>query len=103
MSGIFAFLKNTISTALSGTAMDTLPSPHQPSISDVLDAKDTIFTKSGLPLEIIDVIIDFAEYWPCTTTIRTGEEISIRAGRPATENQFIVSVYSHCALHILLT
>lgn len=37
-------------------------SPYLPEVNDVLSVKD-IFS-DRLPLEIIDSIIDFAEYWP---------------------------------------
>jgi hypothetical protein len=95
MLGVTSFLFNTLTAALFGPEMDDIDSstpPHGPSIGDVLLVKDVLFRKLGLPLEIIDVVIDFAEYWPHTSTIRTGgEEIKVRAGRPLTENQFIVS------------
>lgn len=39
--------------------------PHFPTVKDVLKVQDILgVPKPRLPLEIIDVIIDFAEYWP---------------------------------------
>lgn len=72
---------------------ETTASPYQPSIGDVFVVKDILFKKCRLPLEIIDVVIDFAEYWPHTSTIRTGGELKVAAGRPLYENQFIVSSF----------
>lgn len=101
MSGITTFVFNTLSAALFGTTMAEPSSPHAPSISDVFAVKDIFFSRFALPLEIIDGIIDLAEYWPCTSTVRAGGannaggQVSIRAGRPTTENQLIVSIQYH--------
>ena len=43
---------------------------HLPTVADVLEVKAILqrFSKSSvLPLEIIDIIIDEAEYWPHTS------------------------------------
>ncbi|TQS34699.1 hypothetical protein Golomagni_04907 [Golovinomyces magnicellulatus] len=37
---------------------------YSPSVADVLDVKDCFLVK--FPIEIVDAIIDFAEYWPHT-------------------------------------
>lgn len=42
------------------------PSSYSPTIKDVFCVKATLRVK--LPLEIIDAIIDFAEYWPHVTS-----------------------------------
>ena len=63
---------------------------YEPSIDDVYAVKAVLFDESHLPLELIDTIIDFAEYWPHTSTRRTGEELLIAAGAPARENKFLV-------------
>lgn len=93
MSGIASFLLNTISTALFGMENTTTPpsGPHEPSVEDVLSVKNVFFTNVKLPIEIIDVIIDYAEYWPHTTIARTGgQSITVRGGYPINENRFIV-------------
>lgn len=41
------------------------PKSYSPTVKDVFRVKATLRAK--LPLEIIDVIIDFAEYWPHVT------------------------------------
>lgn len=46
-------------------------SPYFPTISDVLAVKSLLLTfpqSSRLPIELIDIIIDYAHYWPHTST-----------------------------------
>ncbi|KAF8458310.1 hypothetical protein BGX38DRAFT_1326218 [Terfezia claveryi] len=38
---------------------------YNPSVQDVLRVKDMIHAASNMPLELIDEIIDFAQYWAC--------------------------------------
>ncbi|RDL41635.1 uncharacterized protein BP5553_01614 [Venustampulla echinocandica] len=66
------------------------PGNYQPSISDVLQVKETLLEK--LPLELIDVVIDAAEYWPHTTSINTppAESPFCIRGDANHENQFIL-------------
>ncbi|KAF2203380.1 hypothetical protein GQ43DRAFT_390081 [Delitschia confertaspora ATCC 74209] len=40
----------------------------EPTIQDVLTVKDILARYIQLPAELIDIIIDFAEYWPHTTS-----------------------------------
>lgn len=78
-------------TALSG-ANDPAPSStfESPSPYDVLEVKN-LLKKSALPLEIIDLIVDYAEYWPCTT-VSTASEIFVVGGQGSSEeNSFVVS------------
>lgn len=63
---------------------------YLPSVSDVLSTKAILLGGTGLPLELINPIIDFAEYWPHTTTSRSGST-TVRAGRNH-EDQFIVGI-----------
>jgi hypothetical protein len=80
-------------------------SPHnavryQPSIEDVISVKGNLMKRTRLPLEIVDAVIDFAEYWPHTTTIWPGPQASVRAGSDH-ENRFMVSYIPllHRTLH----
>lgn len=65
---------------------------------DVLDVKEFFFDEFKLPAELIDTIIDFAEYWPHTTSIfrqsssedGTEKPIYVRAG-DGHENKLLVS------------
>jgi hypothetical protein len=49
-------------------AEETLGSPYQPSIADVLVVKSMLTKGLQLPLELVESIVDQAEYWPHTTT-----------------------------------
>jgi hypothetical protein len=64
--------------------------PYKPSVEDVFSVKTMLSGSFELPLELVDTIIDHAEYWPHTSVIRTGEDFTIRAGA-GHENQFLVS------------
>jgi hypothetical protein len=68
--------------------------PYDPSVKDVLHVKDLLNGISSFPLELIDRIIDLAEYWPRTTTA-TSSLIKIPHGPH--ESQFIV-----CPINILV-
>ena len=48
-------------------APDTGVSAHEPTIADVLVVKAMLTKGLSLPVEIIETIVDFAEYWPHTT------------------------------------
>lgn len=70
-----------------------------PSVEDVITTKDSIHKNCKLPMELVDTIIDFAEYFPRTTMCRTGGELRVRAGRSGlgghSEDRFIVSPRSN--------
>jgi hypothetical protein len=53
---------------------------YTPSVQDILEVKQILIEKGALPLEIVDTIIDFAEYWIKSTTCRTRGQITVRAG-----------------------
>ena len=85
-------LFSTISTALLGNTMAESPGPHAPSTEDILSVKQILAIAGKLPLELVDTIIDTAEYWIKTTTCRTDGEVSILAGRDR-ENRLLVRSY----------
>ena len=59
-----------------------------PTVQNVLKAKHILQVRFGLAYEIVDIIIDFAEYWPCSTvTTRQGS----RAVSQESENLLCVS------------
>ena len=69
---------------------------YHPSVDDVMTAKDILLglpKHSLLPLELVDTIIDHAEYWPRTIT-KTTKEVRV-TGSPRREGQeesvFVVS------------
>ncbi|KAI9046928.1 hypothetical protein LZ554_009005 [Drepanopeziza brunnea f. sp. 'monogermtubi'] len=102
MSGLVNYLFNTLSAAIFGTEAEEeeerMPTAYYdcdrytPSTEDVLSVKDFLWKEFELPLELVDSIIDFAEYWPRTTTCRTGGELHVRSGR-SIENQFLLRSY----------
>ena len=44
---------------------------YDPCPRDVIYVKHLLRVIASLPLELVDIIIDLAEYWPCVTTINT--------------------------------
>jgi hypothetical protein len=86
-------LFNTLSSALFGI-MDETPDRYTPSFQDVIDVKQILAKKGTLPLELVDTIIDFAEYWIMTTTCRTSGQVTIHA-RGEFENKLLVSWLLH--------
>lgn len=65
---------------------------YGPSVKDVLHVKNLLHIISSFPIELIDKIIDFAEYWPHSTTSTSSR---IRIGHGSNENQYVV-----CATNI---
>ncbi|CZS91734.1 uncharacterized protein RAG0_02257 [Rhynchosporium agropyri] len=67
---------------------------YTPSVEDVISTKETLFKNFKLPIELIDTIIDFAEYYPCTSMCRIGGELHVRSGgsgsSESTEDRFLL-------------
>lgn len=66
--------------------------PHYPSTSDILSVKDVLMKR--LPIEVVDAIIDLAEYWPHTTVTWSLSENLDSHPFPAqnrNENELVVS------------
>jgi len=95
----FSTIFNPDLTSESEMASDTPQTPHIPTVEDVLSTKAFLMEKSNLPLELVDTIIDFAEYWPRTITCRTGGELAVRAGNGPGENLLLVSSISSPAIN----
>lgn len=64
---------------------------ESPSPNDVLEVKDVLLKASLLPLEIVDMIIDYAEYWPRTTVSTAVETFAVGGYGNLREDIFIVS------------
>lgn len=64
--------------------------PYEPSIVDVLVVKAMLNKVFALPPELLNTILDLAEYWPHTTTEWSGGPLSIYGGRPSREDVFLV-------------
>ncbi|KAI4195226.1 MAG: hypothetical protein LQ346_003503 [Caloplaca aetnensis] len=61
---------------------EEVASPMGPSMAEVINAKRVLLSLK-LPLEIVDLILDFAEFWPhstCTTQYRTVVFSEAKAG-----------------------
>jgi len=84
-------LFTTLSTALLGTMAET-PNQYIPSPEDVLAVKQILMRKGKLPLELVDTIIDSADYWVKTTTCRNNGEVSVHAGQDR-ENKLLLRSY----------
>ncbi|OBT70408.1 hypothetical protein VE03_00214 [Pseudogymnoascus sp. 23342-1-I1] len=63
------------------------PDAFDPAIADVFSVK-AILQSLSLPLELADTIIDFAQYWPHTSTVLTGINPAYAQGK-ALEDYFI--------------
>ncbi|KAB5547188.1 hypothetical protein GE09DRAFT_1130259 [Coniochaeta sp. 2T2.1] len=64
--------------------------PHEPSILDVLVVKAMLAKACKLPVELVNTILDLAEYWPHTTSEWSGGPLSIFGGRGDRENVFLL-------------
>jgi hypothetical protein len=94
-------LFSSLSTTLFGT-MDETPDHanmpiydsdrYAPSVQDILAVKRILIKTGELPLELVDTIIDFAEYWVRSTTLRTDRKIQVQSG-PGHENMLLVSPF----------
>lgn len=95
------YLYSNITNAIFGTTPTTedeepstsrvpMPGQFEPFLADVLEAKNDLHTGLKIPIELVDAILDFAEYWPHTTTVRRSGEMTIRTGRGHREEEFIV-------------
>lgn len=79
MAALGQYLLSSFSSGLSALSMASSVTerankvPHEPSGLDVLNVKDAILhaSRNPLPNELIDSIIDAAEYWPCTVVSTT--------------------------------
>lgn len=92
LMGIFDRVANLISSTMSALDLDLQleeePS-NGPTVEDVLLVKDIFREFTPLPLEIVDEIIDYAEYWPHTTTSAPRYTQAV-GGDKGAENRFVV-------------
>ena len=64
---------------------------ESPSPNDVLEVKNVLLKAFDLPLELVDVIIDYAEYWPRTSVSTAGETLAVGGDGNPREDVFVVS------------
>ena len=74
---------------------------HEPGVADVLVVKAMLIKALSLPPEIVDYLIDLAEYWPHTTagisfesptTVARGDSHMAIRGHNPMENAFLVKL-----------
>jgi hypothetical protein len=97
MSGIFSALINLptrLLRAMSENAESTTDD-YQPTPLDVVAVKKFFSEKYTLPTELLDAIIDFAMYWPHTTT-KLAQATSIRSGAEYEDQMLVVIPHAPC-------
>jgi len=77
---------------------DTSAGDYQPSPFDVIAVKTMFLKRYSLPNELLDAIIDFAEYWPHTTS-KMASETLVRSGsdhenKMLVRNSFLSKLYA---------
>jgi hypothetical protein len=85
--------------------MEQTEQPYEPTVTDVFDVRDMMIKSLGLPLELIEAIIDAAEYWPHTTavcdfTATPDGPLFVRSGR---NNEDVFLVRQPCPFAVLDT
>jgi len=77
ITGPARIIMNTVSAGLSAfgiqddSAATTSEPFTEPTVEDVLTVRDLLQFRGRLPIELIDCIVDYAGYWPHTTTATT--------------------------------
>ena len=66
------------------------PGTYEPTTADVVRVRQIIFKGVNVPVELIDMILDFAEYWPHNTTVL--DPGPILSGSGLSENTLLVSL-----------
>jgi len=97
MAGVTGWIYSALSAVLYGSTEPEIDyvseryssERYGPSIRDVLAVKEALHSKTTLPYELIDAIVEMAEYWPHTTT-SLPNLLTVRGGRHDRENIFIV-------------
>jgi hypothetical protein len=87
-------LKDSLGTNTDSPRLST--DIDSPRLSDVIEVKNMLLKAYALPLDIVDAIVDYAEYWP-HTTMSTKEPSWARAcprfPSPGTsEDRFVISI-----------
>lgn len=68
---------------------------YEPRPEDIVEVKDILSKARNIPPELVDMILDRAEYWACSATVidysnHPQHKITILGARPA-QSQFLVS------------
>lgn len=79
------------SSSTSSAISDTQPDMFEPTPMDVVVARALLSEGLKLPHEIVLSILDFAEYWPHTSTV-LDHPLTVSSGR-GQEDRFVVSLF----------
>jgi hypothetical protein len=74
---MWGILKRVLTSTMSSVTMNTF---EEPTVQDVLRVKSLLEqapSSMTLPLELIDIILDYAEYWPHTTNSCQLQDLNI--------------------------
>jgi hypothetical protein len=95
MAALGRFIMNTAKVALVALNPAYDPGPSSafefPSPNDVLEVKNILLKATDLPLELVDLVIDYAEYWPRTSVSTAGEVVAVGGHKNPREDIFVVS------------
>jgi len=70
MAALGRFILGAANAAMSALQINNEPPPFDsPTVQDVLAVKRMFLQAIKLPLEIVDTVIDYAEYWPHTSVV----------------------------------
>ena len=74
-------------------------SQYLPSVPDVMVVKAMLLKSIQLPIEIVDLVLDYAEYWPHTTAyVKPGAArntpLATYGGSNENDNRFLVGYLS---------
>ncbi|KAK3694233.1 hypothetical protein B0T22DRAFT_65038 [Podospora appendiculata] len=84
----FNWLRGAASPDISPSSSE---SSYEPSVLDVLVVKAMMNRALGLPREVVDGIVDLAEYWPHTSTeVNYGGTKAVRGAIAGEENEFLL-------------
>jgi hypothetical protein len=68
--------------------------PYEPSLVDIALVKAMLIRAKKLPPDLVDAVLDMAEYWAHSTT-RLDERIGILGGNEERENRFLARISSY--------
>lgn len=71
-----------------------LKNTHEPTLKECIEVKQALAEAANFPPELIDIIMDFAEYWACSAasidySVTSRKQLGIHGGHR--ENEFLVS------------
>lgn len=68
-----------------------MPEQYAPSREHVLRVRALLQAIASFPVEVVDTILDFAQYWVRSTTVRPGKQTIRDSGLAKAGNYFMVN------------